>query len=44
MPQGGNVGAQQVARSAPDGYTLLLIHQGTAAANPHMFAQPDTTR
>ena len=36
----GNVGAQQVARSAPDGYTLLLIHQGTAAANPHMFAQP----
>ncbi|HEX6720486.1 MAG TPA: tripartite tricarboxylate transporter substrate binding protein [Burkholderiaceae bacterium] len=35
---GGNVGAEQVARSAPDGYTLLLIHQGTAAVNPHMFA------
>ena len=34
---GGNVGAAQVARSAPDGYTLLLIHQGTAAANPHLF-------
>ena len=35
---GGNVGAEQVARSAPDGYTLLLIHQGTAAVNPHLFA------
>jgi tripartite-type tricarboxylate transporter receptor subunit TctC len=36
---GGNVGAEQVARSAPDGYTLLLIHQGTAAVNPHLFAR-----
>ncbi|MCW5662064.1 MAG: tripartite tricarboxylate transporter substrate binding protein [Burkholderiaceae bacterium] len=35
----GNVGAQQVARSAADGYTLLLIHQGTAAVNPHLFSQ-----
>jgi tripartite-type tricarboxylate transporter receptor subunit TctC len=35
---GGNVGAEAVARSAPDGYTLLLIHQGTAAVNPHLFA------
>src|SRR5213075_2487287 len=35
---GGNVGAEQVARSAPDGYTLLLIHQGTAAINPHLYA------
>ena len=42
---GGNVGAEQVARSAPDGYTLLLIHQGTAAVNPHLYRtaglQPD---
>jgi tripartite-type tricarboxylate transporter receptor subunit TctC len=35
----GNVGAQQVARAPADGYTLLLIHQGTAAVNPHLFAQ-----
>jgi tripartite-type tricarboxylate transporter receptor subunit TctC len=35
----GNVGAQQVARAAPDGCTLLLIHQGTAAVNPHLFTQ-----
>jgi len=36
---GGNIGAEAVARSAPDGYTLLLIHQGTAAFNPHVFAR-----
>ena len=36
---GGNLGAQQVARSAADGYTLLLIHQGIAAINPHLYAR-----
>ena len=36
---GGNIGAEQVAHSAPDGYTLLLIHQGTAAINPHLYAR-----
>jgi tripartite-type tricarboxylate transporter receptor subunit TctC len=35
---GGNVGAALVARSAPDGYMLLMIHQGTGAINPHMYA------
>jgi len=34
---GGNLGAQQVARSAADGYTLLMIHQGTATINPHLY-------
>lgn len=36
---GGNLGAEHVARSAPDGYTLLLLHQGTAAVNPHLYAR-----
>jgi tripartite-type tricarboxylate transporter receptor subunit TctC len=37
---GGNVGAAHVARSAPDGYTLLMTHQGIAAINPHLYASP----
>lgn len=37
---GGNVGAEAVARAPADGHTLLFIHQGTAAANPHLFARP----
>lgn len=37
---GGNVGAEQAARSAPDGYTLFALHQGTAAINPHLYAKP----
>ena len=36
---GGNVGAELVARSAPDGHTLLFIHQGVAAINPHLYAR-----
>jgi tripartite-type tricarboxylate transporter receptor subunit TctC len=35
---GGNVAAAMVARSAPDGYMLLTIHQGIAAINPHLYA------
>ncbi len=33
----GNVGAQSVARSDPDGYTLLLGFDGTMVINPFVF-------
>jgi tripartite-type tricarboxylate transporter receptor subunit TctC len=35
----GNIGTQQVAQSAPDGYTLLLGFDGTMVINPHVFAR-----
>jgi tripartite-type tricarboxylate transporter receptor subunit TctC len=34
---GGNVGAEVVARSAPDGYTLLYGTNGTHAINPSLY-------
>jgi tripartite-type tricarboxylate transporter receptor subunit TctC len=37
---GGNLGTVAAARSAPDGYTLLIIHIGTMAINPHIYANP----
>lgn len=33
----GNIGAQQVAAAAPDGYTLVLAFDGTMVINPHVF-------
>ena len=43
---GGNIGSRQAARSAPDGYTLLLTYVGTLAINPAMYVNmgydPDT--
>ena len=27
-------------RSPPDGYTLLIVHIGTMAINPHIYANP----
>src|SRR5450759_3197213 len=35
---GGNIAMQEVARAAPDGYTLMLGHVGSLAMNPPMFA------
>jgi tripartite-type tricarboxylate transporter receptor subunit TctC len=34
---GGIIGTEAGARSAPDGYTILLVHQGTVAINPHLY-------
>ena len=37
---GGNVGMEMGARSAPDGYTLTIIHQGVMTVNPHLYSRP----
>jgi len=35
---GGNIGAEAVAKAAPDGYTLGLIQLGNVAINPYVYA------
>jgi tripartite-type tricarboxylate transporter receptor subunit TctC len=37
---GGNLGTALAARSAPDGYTLVMIHQGTMSVNPQLTPGP----
>ena len=34
---GGNIGAEAAAKSAPDGHTLVVVHQGILAVNPHLY-------
>jgi tripartite-type tricarboxylate transporter receptor subunit TctC len=34
---GGTVGSEAVARSAPDGYTIMMGHIGTLAVNPAIY-------
>lgn len=36
---GGNIAMQEVARSDPDGYTLIIGHIGSLAVNPYMYAR-----
>jgi tripartite-type tricarboxylate transporter receptor subunit TctC len=42
----GNIGTQQAALAAPDGYTLVLAFDGTMVINPHVFEKTpfDTLR
>jgi len=37
--QGGSIGADAVAKSAPDGYTLLLTTTATQSVNQHLYAK-----
>ena len=36
---GGNIGGDVVAKSAPDGYTLLMSSGGMVSVNPHIYAK-----
>ncbi len=34
---GGTIGAEAAAKSTPDGYTVILVHQGTMALAPYEY-------
>jgi tripartite-type tricarboxylate transporter receptor subunit TctC len=35
----GNIGAEAVAKSPPDGYTLLMSSGGAFSVNPHLYTK-----
>src|SRR3989442_15115199 len=37
---GGNIAVDYVAKSAPDGYTIVLANVGALAVNPHLIKVP----
>src|SRR5215213_10584437 len=37
---GGNIAVDYAAKSAPDGYTLVLANVGSLAVNPHLLKLP----
>src|SRR5262249_44816169 len=37
---GGTIATRAVARSAPDGHTILLAYTGTLAINPSLYSNP----
>ena len=37
---GGNIAVDNVAKSAPDGYTIVLANVGALAVNPHILKTP----
>jgi tripartite-type tricarboxylate transporter receptor subunit TctC len=41
---GGSIAADNVAKSPPDGYSVLLGNIGSHALVPHLYAKPPTTR
>jgi len=36
---GGSIGAELVAKSPPDGYTLLMVSDGTVSVNPFIYSK-----